>query len=184
MARRTLSYWNWNRFARGLRGLWQQALHSGWIEHRRGRWSIRFGNSSRAQRLGAEGRCSARPAWIYTDYHDRHAHLTGGGTAFSGGLLSDTTNSFVYDPVADSSGTIADIPRATGETRALTFENPPQMWVVGGGRTSPNPSNEVDIYDPLTNTWSIGTPFVTARRNFPTDIDGSTVFGWLAVMRR
>jgi hypothetical protein len=104
---------------------------------------------------------------------------TGGGTRFSGGSLSDTTNSFVYDPVADSIGSIASIPRATGETRALTFENPPQMWVMGGGRTSPNPSNEVDIYDPLSNTWSVGTPFVTARRNFASDTNGVDRI-WLA----
>ena len=31
-----------------------------------------------------------------------------------------------------------------------------QMWVLGGGRTAPNPSNEVDIYDPVTNTWTTG----------------------------
>ena len=51
---------------------------------------------------------------------------------------------------------------------------------MGGGRTAPNPSNEVDIYDPGTNTWSIGTPFVTARRNFPTDTDGTAASGWQA----
>ena len=49
---------------------------------------------------------------------------------------------------------------------------------MGGGRTAPNPSNEVDIYNPGTNTWSIGTPFATARRNFPTDTDGCRI--WLA----
>ena len=83
----------------------------------------------------------------------------------------------MYNPVADSISTIANIPRATGETRALNVNN--KMWVMGGGRTAPNPSNEVDIYDPVTGTWSIGTPFVTARRNFPTDTDGSSRI-WLA----
>src|SRR5262249_29403874 len=34
-----------------------------------------------------------------------------------------------------------------------------------------------DIYDPAGNSWSVGTPFVAARRNFPTNTDGSTV--WL-----
>ena len=32
---------------------------------------------------------------------------TGGGADITGGILTDTTNSFVYDPVADSIGTIA-----------------------------------------------------------------------------
>jgi hypothetical protein len=47
------------------------------------------------------------------------------------------------------------------------------MWVMGGGRTAPNPSNEVDVYDPGTNAWSIGLPFVTPRRNFATDTNGT-----------
>ena len=97
---------------------------------------------------------------------------TGGGSDITGGVLTDTTNSFVYDPVADSISTIAPIPRATGETRALNFNG--QMYVMGGGRDAPNPSNEVDIYDPGTNTWSIGIPFVNGRRNFATDTDGTT----------
>ena len=102
---------------------------------------------------------------------------TGGGSDITGGLLTDTTNSFKYDPVADSISTIAPIPRATGETRALNFND--QMYVMGGGRTAPNPSNEVDIYDPGTDSWSTGIPFVNARRNFPADTDGTDHI-WLA----
>jgi plastocyanin len=100
---------------------------------------------------------------------------TGGGSDITAGVLTDTTNSFVYDPGADSISTIAPIPRATGETRALNFNG--LMLVMGGGRTAPNPSNEVDIYDPGTNSWTTGTPvpaFINARRNFPTDTDGTT----------
>jgi N-acetylneuraminic acid mutarotase len=102
---------------------------------------------------------------------------TGGGSDITAGALTDTTNSFRYDPVADSITTIAPIPRATGETRALTFCN--QMYVMGGGRTAPNPSSEVDIYDPVSNTWSMGLPFTTPRRNFPTATDGTTHI-WLS----
>jgi Kelch motif protein/galactose oxidase-like protein len=102
---------------------------------------------------------------------------TGGGSDITGGLLTDTTNSFKYDPVADVISTIAPIPRATGETRALNFNG--QMYVMGGGRVAPNPSNEVDIYDPGTDTWSIGIPFVTGRRNFPTDTNGTDTI-WLS----
>ena len=67
---------------------------------------------------------------------------TGGGSDITAGVLTDTTNSFVYNPVANTIGTIAAIPRATGETRALNFNG--KMLVMGGGRTAPNPSNEVD----------------------------------------
>jgi plastocyanin len=100
----------------------------------------------------------------------------GGASDFQGTVV-DTTNSFSFDPVGNSIGTIAAIPRATGETRALNFNG--QMYVMGGGRVAPNPSNEVDIYDPGSNSWTTGDPFVTARRNFPTDTDGTTRI-WLA----
>jgi hypothetical protein len=103
-----------------------------------------------------------------------------GASDFQGGSVVDTTNSFSFDPVTNAIGSIADIPRATGETRALSFSG--QMLVMGGGRVAPNPSNEVDIYDPGTNTWSSGSgvpSFMTARRNFPTDTDGSSSI-WLS----
>jgi hypothetical protein len=102
---------------------------------------------------------------------------TGGGSDITAGALTDSTNSFVYNPVADTIGTIASIPRATGETRALNLDG--RMWVMGGGRTSPNPSTDVDVYDPATNTWTTALPFITPRRNFPTDTDGTTRI-WLA----
>jgi len=100
----------------------------------------------------------------------------GGASDFSGGTVIDTTNSFNFNPGTNITGTIAAIPRATGETRALNFNG--LMLVMGGGRTPPNPSNEVDIYDPTSNTWTIGSPFMTARRNFATDTNGTSCF-WL-----
>jgi Kelch motif len=101
---------------------------------------------------------------------------TGGGSTYDG-LLHDSTISLVYDPVADTIGNIASIPRPTGETRGLNFCN--TMYVMGGGREAPNPSNEVDIYDPVSDSWSLGIPFVNPRRNFPTDTNGTDHI-WLA----
>src|SRR6059036_2664602 len=104
----------------------------------------------------------------------------GGASDYQGGTVVDTTNSFSFNPTANTIGSIAAIPRATGETRALTFNG--KMLVMGGGRVAPNPSNIVNIYDPGTNTWTTGTPvpsFMTVRRNFPTDTDGTTRI-WLA----
>jgi N-acetylneuraminic acid mutarotase len=95
----------------------------------------------------------------------------GGASDYQGGTVIDTTNSFSFDPVANTIGSIAAIPRATGETRGLNFNG--KMYVMGGGRVAPNPSNEVDIYDPATNSWSVGVPFNNARRNFPTDTNGT-----------
>jgi uncharacterized delta-60 repeat protein len=112
---------------------------------------------------------------------------TTGGSDWDGTNLVDTNDSFRYDPVTDSIIAIPNIPRATGETRALKFAGgvgrcAPAIWVMGGGRTPPNPSNEVDID---CSPWETGPPFVTPRRNFPTDTDGGGVsFGtgriWLA----
>src|SRR5439155_11042135 len=102
---------------------------------------------------------------------------TGGGSSIAGTTVTDMAESFKYDPAANTWTTIANIPRMTGETRAVVMNN--QMWVLGGGRTAPNPSNEVDIYNPGSNTWTTGLPFATARRNFPADSDGSSRI-WLA----
>jgi N-acetylneuraminic acid mutarotase len=97
---------------------------------------------------------------------------TFGGSLWNGTTLEDTNDSFRYDPIVDSITSVTNIPRATGETQALAFtEAGPctQIRVMGGGRTPPNPSNEVDSYFPCTDTWTTGEPFVTARRNFATD---------------
>ena len=72
-----------------------------------------------------------------------------GGSTRDGTTIHDSNVSVVYDPVADTTPTpIATIPRATAETRGLNFCD--TMYVMGGGRDAPNPSNEVDIYDPLS----------------------------------
>ena len=100
---------------------------------------------------------------------------TGGGADITGGVLTDTTNSFVFDPVANTINTIADIPRATSNTRGLNLCG--QMYVLGGSFNTI--SNEVNIYDPVSNTWSVGQPFAIARRNAASDTDGTNNI-WLA----
>ena len=102
---------------------------------------------------------------------------TAGGSTWDGTTLHDSTFSFAYDPVADTIHAITAIPRATSETRGLNFCN--SMYVMGGGRDAPNPSNEVDVYDPASNSWSVGQPFAHARRDFPADTDGTQRI-WLA----
>jgi N-acetylneuraminic acid mutarotase len=100
-----------------------------------------------------------------------------GASDYQGGTVVDTTNSFSFDPVANTIGSIAAIPRATGETRGLNFNG--KMYVMGGGRVAPNPSTVVNVYNPGTNTWSTDLPFTTARRNFPTDTNGTNKI-WLS----
>jgi Kelch motif len=109
---------------------------------------------------------------------------TGGGSTWDGTTIHDSNYSFVYDPIADSISTIANIPRATGETRALTFaplgNTDYEMWVMGGGRDAPNPSSEVDTYEVFFHRgWSTFGSFLTPRRNFAAGGDISC-YMWLA----
>jgi hypothetical protein len=97
-----------------------------------------------------------------------------GGSDFVGGTLADTNQSLRFDPATNAVTTIAPIPRATGETQAVLqpFDN--TIWVLGGGRVAPNPSTQVDVYNPATNTWSTAPAMTTARRNFAVDMDPQT----------
>jgi len=92
-----------------------------------------------------------------------------GGSTYNAGALLDSDGSYVYDPAADTLTAIATIPRMTGETKGVNEGG--QLCVLGGGRIAPNPSNEVDLYSPGSNTWSLGIAFVLARRNMAADID-------------
>jgi hypothetical protein len=108
--------------------------------------------------------------------------FTAGGSTWDGTTLHDSNNSFAYDPITDLISTIPSIPRATGETRAIAFTlllvPVHQMWVMGGGRDAPNPSNEIDVYDCDTGSWSTFGNFLTPRRNFAVDGIGCNI--WLA----
>ncbi|HJT79993.1 MAG TPA: hypothetical protein VJ719_02255 [Chthoniobacterales bacterium] len=96
-----------------------------------------------------------------------------GGSTFAPCNLTETTNSFVYDPVKDSIASMANIPKATGETHAISVAG--EMWVLGGGRTAPNPSPEVQIYNPSTGEWRAGLPLGVGQRNFTAASDGAHV---------
>ena len=97
-----------------------------------------------------------------------------GGSDFVAAAITDTNQSLRYDPVADVISTIATIPRMTGETRAVLQPVDNTIWVLGGGRVAPNPSTQVDVYNPATNTWSLAPPMAVAKRNFPADMDPQT----------
>ena len=100
--------------------------------------------------------------------------FTGGGSTFVPCALTETRNSYVYDPVEDSISPIPSIPRATSETQAVTVAN--EMWVLGGGRTAPNPSTEVNIYNPVEGQWRVGLPLSYGLRNLAAASDGTHVF--------
>ena len=96
-----------------------------------------------------------------------------GGSDYLGGTLNDTTHAYRYDPGLDASTAIAPVPRSVGETRAVT-QRDGRIWLLGGGRSAPNPAAEVDVYDPVSNSWSLGPPMPTARRNFAADVNPGT----------
>jgi hypothetical protein len=99
---------------------------------------------------------------------------TAGGSTFTPCVLTETNNSYAYNPVTDSVSSITNIPRATGETRALTVAG--EMWIVGGGRNAPSPSAEVNIYNPQTGQWRMGVSLGAGKRNFAAASDGAHVF--------
>ena len=57
----------------------------------------------------------------------------GGASDYQGGTVVDTTTSFSFNPATNTIGTIAAIPRATGETRGLNFNG---QHVCDGWRQS------------------------------------------------
>ena len=71
---------------------------------------------------------------------------------------------YAYNPVTDSWATIAAGLTANFQTPGV-FAIGGQLWVEGGSNGfSPYPSNQqVQIYDPGTNTWSFGPEFITSR---------------------
>lgn len=98
---------------------------------------------------------------------------TGGGATAAACNFTDSQNSWVYDPAKDSIAAIAKIPRATSDTQAITVAD--EMWILGG-RTASGPSAEVNIYDPSTGQWRVGTPLEAAKRNSAVASDGARVF--------
>ncbi|MGA9423349.1 MAG: hypothetical protein WBW61_13390 [Rhodanobacteraceae bacterium] len=112
---------------------------------------------------------------------DGFIYLMGGSIFNTDGTLSDSTDSSRYDPATDTISAIATIPRATGETRAVP-QSDGSIWVLGGGRVAPNPGNEVDIYSPDSDSWTIGPPLNAARRNFAADSDPVTGQIWAPVV--
>ncbi len=94
-----------------------------------------------------------------------HIYLIGGST-YDGAALIDSSSALAYDPNADSIAAIATPPRAVAETRALAQADG-SVWVLSGGRIAPNPTSQVDVYLPSTNTWTSGPAPPTARQTSP-----------------
>ena len=93
-----------------------------------------------------------------------------GGSEYDGSV-TDTQALYRYDPAADSFTTLASLTTATSNTKAVTMFGE-TMWVLGGGFGAT--VQDVQVYDPVANTWTAGPIVPDARRNFAADIDPAT----------
>lgn len=117
--------------------------------------------------------------YIPTAATGAHIYLLGGSN-FDSNVVADSADAFSFDPVGDKIGLLASVPRVVGETRAIAQRNG-TLWVLGGGRTAPNPSSEVDVFRPGgSDTWTTATALPNAGRNFSADVDPATGNIWVA----
>ncbi len=68
-----------------------------------------------------------------------------------------------YDIPTNTWSTVAQLPSARSDVGAIDHGG--KIYVFGGCAGGV-PTNEVDIYNPVTDTWSLGTPMPTARAPF------------------
>jgi N-acetylneuraminic acid mutarotase len=93
----------------------------------------------------------------------------------------------VYDPVANSWKSSADaasglppLPQARGGMGRAVFSGG-EMYVIGGetesgaGATSRKVYQRVDVYNPQTRTWRLGTPMPTARHGIYPVLVGNRI---------
>jgi hypothetical protein len=88
-----------------------------------------------------------------------------------GGLLKseDYTLNQIYDPATDKWNLGAPSPSITayGAAGATTGVNAPKrIYLLGQDFTFPEPPYINRVYDPTTDTWTIGVPVPTERRGF------------------
>ena len=79
-----------------------------------------------------------------------------------GGIVGSTTKDFnaVYDPVADTWTSLTPMPFQQGRNHAAAGTDGQRFWIFGGRGIGSGPGNwvangfgDVQIYDPVTDTW-------------------------------
>ncbi|MDZ8055514.1 MAG: malectin domain-containing carbohydrate-binding protein [Aulosira sp. ZfuVER01] len=96
----------------------------------------------------------------------------------------------IYDPATntwvsslDAGSSLKPLPQARGGTGKAAYLNG-EFYVMGGetlngaGATSNNVYDRVDIYNPKTNTWRLGTPMPTPRHGIFPVVYGGEI--WVA----
>jgi N-acetylneuraminic acid mutarotase len=83
-------------------------------------------------------------------------YVMGGTTANSGKMMFYGINE-LYNPITDSWQSLTSMPIPVGKFGMVAVGN--QIYVIGGITNEPiKYSNQTQIYDIQTNTWSYGTP--------------------------
>ena len=109
-----------------------------------------------------------------------------GGRAGAGGVVEDGSNTVqIYDPATDTwvssdtpGSSIAPVPQMRSGSMRIPYING-EFYYIGGetldqpGATTNGVYDRVDIYNPASNTWRLGTPMPTARHGiFPLLVSG------------
>jgi N-acetylneuraminic acid mutarotase len=93
--------------------------------------------------------------------------VTGGRRPDNG----STRTLFVYDPGTDSWARMADMPQAScggaqgviaGQLYVYTVLDG-KLFVAGGAEDDAGVVGTLEVYDPVTNTWTIAAPMPTPR---------------------
>ena len=100
-------------------------------------------------------------------------YAVGGSLAYE----APRTVNEAYDPSTNTWATKAPAPtsRAMAEAGAIAGK----LYVVGGCITSDcriGTTNVLEIYDPITNTWTTGAPMATARSTFALGVIGGRLY--------
>jgi len=99
-------------------------------------------------------------------------YTAGGSTFVAPGTLVGSTNVYFYNPGADIITPLPSMPNAVTGARAVTINH--QVWLLGGSNTSPDPTDQVNVYNPTTGIWTTGPPLAAGRRDFPGAGDGNS----------
>ena len=115
-------------------------------------------------------RCSRGKSWliIRKPSNQRQYALTAHSPTVQAAPTSGfpTSGFYQYDPVTDSWTTLASLPQAIRDARAVYAANTNSVYVFGGIDSNGFVSNILQVYDVSAGTWSSGAN-MPAERFFP-----------------
>ncbi len=122
------------------------------------------------------------PRWkLASSVFDGKIYTFGGGTSGNQCVPSDVVEE--YDPTLNIWTIKNPMPSARWGACSETMDG--LIYVIGGSTKCPHiiigPSSVVEIYDPLTDSWSFGAPMPTARWDFATAVVNGKLYaigGW------